>query len=458
MVAADANASTQAARLAREIVAFDAREFGAEPVAKARTCLLDFLSAAFESVELEWSRQARAAMPAGAGAHVVGDAGTRSPADAAFVNAVLGHGLVREDMHAGSISHHGVVIWPVLLALAETGTFSGERLLASAVVGYETGCRVGRALFDSTLARLFRPTGLVGPLGAAAAGAHLLGFDEARTATALALAANCAGGLNQWPHSGASDMYFHPGFGARNVVTALHLAAAGAYGSPDIFEGEAGLFAAFARRQAPPVTLFPKGEPDILNVYNKPVGACNFAQTALQAAYRLAQELTSDAARIEHVAIRVSDAARRYPGCDFTGPFERALQAKMSIQYGVAATLARRRLGEANYQRLDDLETLRLVAACGLEVDADFTSAFPAAQGAEVEITLVDGRRLRTSLRDVVPATEAEIRNRCREAASMVLGAGRAEEVEAAMDGLDGLADAGLVPRLCAATGPAARH
>ena len=75
-----------------------------------------------------------------------------------------------------------------------------------------------------------------------------------------------------------------------------------------------------------------------------------------------------------------------------------------------------------------------------------------------MEITLVDGRRLRTSLRDVVPATEAEIRNRCREAASMVLGAGRAEEVEAAMDGHDGLADAGLVPRLCAATGPAARH
>lgn len=459
MVAADAlhPAPTQAARLAAAILGFDARRYGMEPLAKARICLLDFLSAAFESVDLEWSEQARAAVPAGSGGHVVGDGVARNPADAAFVNAVLGHGLVREDMHAGSISHHGVVIWPVLLALAETGSFSGERLLAAAVVGYETGCRVGRALFDGALARLFRPTGLVGPLGAAAAGAHLLGFDERKTATALALAANCAGGLNQWPHSGASDMYFHPGFAARNVVTALQLASAGAFGSPDIFEGEAGLFAAFARKPAPPVTLFPNGEADILNVYNKPVGACNFAQTACQAASRLVRELTADSAPIERIVIRVSDAARRYPGCDFTGPFERGLQAKMSIQYGVAATLAQRRLGEANYKRLDDAETLRLVAACSLEVDADFTSAFPKAQGAEVEITLTDGRRLTTSLRDVVPATEADIRNRYREAAGAVLGADRAEEIEAAIDGLDRLPDAGLVPKLCAAARTSAR-
>lgn len=459
MVAADTaqRAPTQAARLAEAIVSFNADRFGAEPLAKARICLLDFLSAAFESVDLEWSAQARAAMPAGSGGHVVGDAAARNPADAAFVNAVLGHGLVREDMHAGSISHHGVVIWPVLLALSETGTFSGQRLLAAAVVGYETGCRVGRALFDASLARLFRPTGLVGPLGAAAAGAYLLGFDERKTATALALAANCAGGLNQWPHSGASDMYFHPGFGARDVVTALRLADAGAFGSPDIFEGEAGLFAAFARKAATPVTLFPNGEPDIMTVYNKPVGACNFAQTACQAAYRLAQELTVDSAPIERVAIRVSDAARRYPGCDFTGPFQRGLQAKMSIQYGVAATLAQRRLGEANYRRLDDPETMRLVAACSLEVDADFTSAFPKSQGAEVEITLADGRRLKTSLRDVVPATEADIRNRCREAASAVLGAERAEQIEAAIDGLDHLPNAGLLPKLCAAARSSAR-
>ncbi len=46
--------------------------------------------------------------------------GTRvraSAAEAAFANAVLGHGLVREDMHTGSVSHLGIVIFPTLLAL-----------------------------------------------------------------------------------------------------------------------------------------------------------------------------------------------------------------------------------------------------------------------------------------------------------------------------------------------------
>ena len=49
---------------------------------------------------------------------------------------------------------------------------------------------------------------------------------------------------------GGSEMYFHPGFAARNAVTAVELAEPGAYASETILEGEAGLFAAFARAAA----------------------------------------------------------------------------------------------------------------------------------------------------------------------------------------------------------------
>ena len=86
-------------------------------------------------------------------------------------------------------------------------------------------------------------------------------------------------------------MYFHPGFAARNVLTAVALAQAGSYGSQDIFEGEAGLFAAFKR--APfvrPSDLFTGGA-EILAVYSKPAPACNFAQTACQAAAQLSQQI-----------------------------------------------------------------------------------------------------------------------------------------------------------------------
>ena len=60
----------------------------------------------------------------------------------------IGHGLVREDMHAASICHHGVVIWPTLLALSERTTLSGATFLAAAIIGYEAGAQIGaRAVY-----------------------------------------------------------------------------------------------------------------------------------------------------------------------------------------------------------------------------------------------------------------------------------------------------------------------
>ena len=153
----------------------------------------------------------------------------------------------REDMHAASICHHGVVIWPALLALAQRTPVSGAALLVAAIVGYEAGGRIGRSLMNADLARLYRPTGLIGPLAAALAGSVLVGLDDGAATAAVAIAANTSSGLNQWPHTGGSEMYFHPGFAARNAVTAVELAVHGAYASESILEGEAGLFAAFRR-------------------------------------------------------------------------------------------------------------------------------------------------------------------------------------------------------------------
>ena len=167
-----------------------------------------------------------------------------SAAEAAFANAVLGHGLVREDMHTGSVSHLGIVIFPTLLALSQTRKVAGRDFIAGAVCGYEIGASVGRALMDQETVRIFRPTGITGPLGAAVAGSRMLGFTEDAGVSALGLAANSTAGLNEWPASGADDMFFHAGFAARNAVTAVELAELGAFGSETALDGPAGLFAA----------------------------------------------------------------------------------------------------------------------------------------------------------------------------------------------------------------------
>ncbi|WFU75103.1 MmgE/PrpD family protein [Bradyrhizobium sp. CB2312] len=438
-----------ARQMARSALALDLGDFGPDVVAKAKLCLLDFLSCAFEAGQHAWSRQAVAIAQGGGNTTIIGTSQLSSPADAAFANAVMGHGLVREDMHAASIAHHGVVIWPTLLALSEQAPLHGARLLAAAIIGYETGARIGRALLTSDLARLYRPTGLVAPPGAALAGSFALGLSEDVATSAIAIATNTSSGLNEWPHAGGSDMYFHPGFAASNAIKAIGLAAAGAFGSETILDGEAGLFAAYRRQAAPAsIALFPDGECEIMAVYNKPVPACNFAQTAAQAALRVSHELASPD-EIDRVVIRAPDAAVRYPGCDSMGPYRNALQAKMSIPFSVAATLARGEIEEENYSELDDADIIRLVAITDLEADPGFTAAFPGKQGADVTVHLRSGRTIRHALPDVIAATPSEIRGRFRAAAARVLGEDRAHRLEQLVDDCERLGNAGAIAAQC---------
>ena len=436
--------------LARASLAVDLGAFDVDVIAKAKICLLDFLSCAFEARHHPWSRQAIGiARGIENGATVIGTSRLSTPGDAAFANATLGHGLVREDMHAASICHHGVVLWPTLLALSERTPLAGATLLAAAIIGYEAGAQIGRALFTADLARLYRPTGLVAPLGAALAGSYALGLSEDAATSAVSIAANTSSGLNEWPHAGGSEMYFHPGFAARNAIAAIELAEAGAYASETILEGEAGLFAAYRREPAPAaIRLFAGRQPEIMAVYNKPVPACNFAQTGAQAALRTARELAKSD-DIERILILVPEAAARYPGCNSKGPYRNALQAKMSIPFSVAAVLARGALEEENYARVDDIRILRLIERIDLQSAPDLTAAFPASQGAEVLIRLHNGTTIQQRLDNVIAATPEEIRARFRQAAADVVGDKRALHLEELVDSCEFLADGGVIAAQC---------
>src|SRR3546814_11911739 len=116
--------------------------------------------------------------------------------------------------------------------------------------------------------------------------------------------------------------------------------------------------------------------------WSSDVCSSDLAQSPCQAALRAVR--LAGARRIEAVCIDTTEAAVRYPGCDAIGPFQHALQAKMSIPFGVAATLARGAIGEDNYRPLDDPAIARLVAATTLRPDAQSRPAFPAPPGPRV--------------------------------------------------------------------------
>ena len=135
------------------------------------------------------------------------------------------------------------------------------------------------------------------------------------------------------------------------------------------------------------VTVF-DGEPEIMSVYHKPVPACNFVQGPSQAALALVHQTPLSPERIASILIRVPRAGMLYPGCNHSGPFAHILQAKMSIQYNVAAALLNGSVSENNFNLLDDPSLRRLIGMIRLEVDDEMTHAYPGQQGGEVKVRI----------------------------------------------------------------------
>lgn len=443
-----------AVRMARAAIL--ASDCPPEVIDKVKVCLLDLIGCAFESRALPWCRQAVALADRvdsrSGGATMIGSPDAVTYHAAAFANAVMGHGLVREDMHAGSVSHLGIVVLPTLLALSQYRTVRGSEFVAATAVGYEVGGQLGRALMDSDIARIHRPTGLTGPVAGAAAAARLLGLDVEAATSAIALGANTTAGLNQWAHTGGSEMFFQAGYAARNALTAARLAEAGAFASPTALDGEAGLFAAFRKRSTASAVEMFRGEPEILSVYHKPVPACNFAQTACQAALSIARDTKLPPDRIASIAIRVPRAGKHYPGCDFVGPFAHVLQAKMSIQYNVAAALIVGSVSEKNFTLLNHPELHRLIGVTSLEVDDEMSAAYPDKQGGAVAVRDRSGASYQIRLEDVVNASASDVRERFRKSVSAALGAGHAKQIEQAIDALEHSEDVGVLAGLLRTT------
>ena len=206
-----------------------------------------------------------------------------------------------------------------------------------------------------------------------------------RATDGVSIAANTSSGLNQWPHTGGSEMYFHPAFAARNAVTAVELGGAGRLrlGEHPGGRGRAvrGVPPPAAPRDRSPCSR--TGSRRSSSVYNKPVPACNFAQTPCQAALRVA-----DAAGRRIVAnARSHPGARAGSGDALSGlrlrravPARAAGQDEHPVRRGRSAAAQAHRRGElpAPRRRRASCASSSLTA---LEEDQAFTQRFPATPG-----------------------------------------------------------------------------
>ncbi len=219
----------------------------ADAMEVARQCLLDWLGVTIAGSSEPLAQMLRdQVLDEGdnAQATLVGSGHQVTAGQAALVNGAASHALDYDDVNLAMSGHPSVPIWPALLALAEWRGGSGRDVLTAFVAGYEMECRIGLLVMPGHYTTGFHSTGTLGTFGAAAACAHLLGFEQEQWERTLGIAGAQAAGLKSM--FGTMCKPLHAGKAAANGLFAALMAERGFTSNPEVLETPQG----FAATQA----------------------------------------------------------------------------------------------------------------------------------------------------------------------------------------------------------------
>jgi 2-methylcitrate dehydratase PrpD len=278
---------------------------------------------------------------AGESALIGWDGRATSATSAAMLNSSFIQGFELDDYHPLAPLHSNSLVLPAMLAAApRIGRVSGERFLLGAILGYESGPRVGEALGGlDMLSRGWHSGVVFGPIAAAAAAGTLYGLDAAGFEDAFGMAATQSCGLMSAMFESMVKRMQH-GFASRNGLTAAALAASGYVGIKRVFERPyGGWLAVFgeAHRTYPEDIYKGLGvlwETERIAV--KAYSAMGLLHAAIDAALELRPKV--DVSHIQRIDIYMSEAAYKHGGWKAERPLE-VIGAQMNVAYVVAVAL-----------------------------------------------------------------------------------------------------------------------
>src|ERR1700684_1351811 len=309
---------------------------------RAKHLLLDGVACALVGAQLPVSRigvQGVTALDSAGDVALVGWGGRATSApSAAMLNSSFIQGFELDDYHPLAPLHSNSLVLPAMLAAApRVGRVSGESFLLGAILGYETGPRVGQALGGLDMLSRGWPSGVVfGPLAAAAAAGTLYGLDAAGFEDAFGMAATQSCGLMSAMYESMVKRMQH-GFASRNGLTAAALAAAGYVGIKRVFERPyGGWLAVFGEghRTYPEAIYAGLGQLwETERIAVKPYSALGLLHAAIDAAFELRPKV--DVSQIQRIDIDMSEAAYAHGGWKAERPLE-VIGAQMNVAYAVA--------------------------------------------------------------------------------------------------------------------------
>nr|WP_272876832.1 MmgE/PrpD family protein [Neoroseomonas terrae] len=398
-------------------------------------------------------------------ATVIGTGERNTAMNAVLANGAMADALDYDDTHNETHLHPGAHIVPLTLAAGEARRSTGLEALTIAALGFEIGCRLAVAAPGQFGRRGFHTSAICGAVSTSLMASRFYGLSHQQAVWSVGTSASQAAGILQCYTDGTWTQGLHPGWIAHAAIAAALLGRAGFTGPPTAIEGRMGLFRTHV--QDPDYnfdfdrTLRGLGtvwEGRTMSVKPYPTGCVIHpyldAILALHRAGLRAEQVKRLRLPMSHHWVGIvcePVAEKRRPATEIAG--------RISLQYAVAEALTRGRFGLDSVTEADlrDPAILDLVDRTDYELDPE-----PPARRAFkgwVIAELHDGRVLeriehpwtRGNLDD--PGTPALVRDKFRENAGRRLPSAQVEEIVAAVDAFETLADVGELARLCAIRG-----
>ena len=359
---------------------------------------------------------------------------TQDPQTAALLNGIAGRSIeLCEGLRLVS-GQAAMQVLPGVLAVGEHARSTGREMLAALLLGYDVAGRIAAGFTPRPLAH---QNGQVSLLAAAAAGARLRGLDAAgigramRIATTLLLTPSYTNAV-----AGATTLNVAGGMSGFAAALAPELALAGFEAQEDAIEEALGQLVGSAF--APDRVLDELGTRwEITRNYFRLYACCNPIHPALDCLREILADLRPSPNQVE----RIDVATYRFASVMRNPDPPNYFASKYSLPHAAAVMVVR---GNAGYAELDDAAVKDPVIAAlrhrvHVTEDHAMSAIAPRFRPARVTVILSDGRRAARACDShrgdfQQPFSEAEIRAKFHELASVVLTPEGVPRVEEAVD------------------------